>query len=491
MTLESHSCQGQLKRDMGLFSAVAVVVGNCIGAGIFITPSTVFLDAGSVGVDLLIWIAAGVASIIHGLCVAELGAMLPAAGGPLEYVSVGVKSMGRAADVITFLFVWVFVVADGMAATLHAVTFTSYGLSAIYGTCKPPSVVTALVTVGVIELSALVNTISLKTSMKIQNILFIVKIGVLLAIIGTGIAWCIRDPILLRNFSFNGHTTPTKVVEAFGVALLTGAGGAMICCMAEEMSEPARTIPNAIFCGLSLVTSLHVFTNVAYFVALDRDDFTSSDATAVTFARQTWGPPGRYLIPSIVCLCTFGTMSAASFSNSRVLFAASRKKHIPTVFSLISADSSLPVIAIACRSGISIAFVVTGSVTFLAKGGATLIMASNVFVMFAMVRMRVKMKNVPRPIRTPAVLIAVNSATLLVVMFIPAFGSGGASQYVVALGIFLLGLPTYVIWKVLHQSNVGSGVYTFIQKLLLCVPCADYKTIKNGHACVLGCFCRR
>ncbi|XP_077530943.1 b(0,+)-type amino acid transporter 1-like [Haemaphysalis longicornis] len=489
MALECSADHGRLKRQMGLFSAVAVLVGNTIGSGIFITPSTVFLDSGSVGVDLLVWIAAGVASIIHGVCVAELGIMLPAAGGLYEYVSVCVKSMGRTGDVLSFLFVWLFIVADCMGATLHGFTFTSYALSAIYGTCKPPRLVTALLTVAVIELAAVVNTLSLKTSMKIQNIFFVIKIAVLIAIIVTGVVWCIRDPILLGNFSFRGNTTTTKVVEAFGVALLAGSGGAMICCMAEEMLEPTRTIPRALLGGLTLVTSLHVFTNFAYFLALDRDDFASSDATAVTFARRTWGLPGRYLVPSIVCVCTFGAMSASSFSNSRLLFAAARKKHLPAVFSLVTAKSSLPVMAITCRSCISIAFAVTGSVTFLAKGAATLIAAGNFMVVVAMVRMRVTMKHVPRPIKMPAVLIAADMAILLVVVLIPAFGSQGASQYVVALGIVLMGLPTYVIWKASYRANFGSKIYLFFQKLLLCVSCAHNEPINSDKLCMLECFC--
>lgn len=325
--------------------------------------------------------------------------------------------------------------------------------------------------------------------MKIQNIFFVVKIGVLIAIIGTGIVWCIRDPVLLDNFSFRGQTTPTKVVEAFGVAILAGTGGAMICCMAEEMSEPVRTIPKALFGGLCLVTSLHVFTNVAYFLALDRDDWTSSDATAVTFARRTWGLAGRYLVPSIVCACTFGAMSAASFSNSRLLLAASRKKHLPAVFSLVTVDSCLPVMAIACRSCISMAFAVTGSVTFLAKGATTLVAAGNLMVMFAMVRMRVTMKHVPRPIKMPTWLIAADMVILLVVIFIPAFGSGGASQYVVALGIALLGPPTYAIWKASCLSNSGAAIYPFFQKLLRCVPCANYDPINTEKLCMLERFC--
>ncbi|KAL1437514.1 hypothetical protein MTO96_048895 [Rhipicephalus appendiculatus] len=85
--------------------------------------------------------------------------------------------MGKAGDVLSFLFAWIFVLLDPAAVAIHGLTFTSYALSCVYGTCKPPHVVTALVTVGVIELAAAVNTFSLKASMKLQNILFVIKMA--------------------------------------------------------------------------------------------------------------------------------------------------------------------------------------------------------------------------------------------------------------------------------------------------------------------------
>ncbi|XP_075535396.1 b(0,+)-type amino acid transporter 1-like isoform X2 [Dermacentor variabilis] len=209
---------------MGLFSAVAVVVGKCVGVGIFITPSIVYMDAGSVGVDLLVWMAAGAASLIHGLCVAELGTMLPSAGGPYEFVSVAAQTMGRAGDVLSFLYAWSFLLFDPTIVAILGLTFTTYALSFAYGTCTPPHAVTALVTVVVIELAAAVNTFSLKTSMKIQNVFFVIKISILLAIIVTGIVWCSREPALLNKFTFDGPTTPVKVVESFAMAMFTGSG---------------------------------------------------------------------------------------------------------------------------------------------------------------------------------------------------------------------------------------------------------------------------
>ncbi|KAL3227262.1 hypothetical protein MRX96_024227 [Rhipicephalus microplus] len=411
------------------------------GAGIFITPSIVYMHAGSVGVDLLVWTAAGVASLIQGLCMAELGTMLPFAGGPYEFVSVAAESMGRAGDILSFLFIWVFVLLDPAAVAIHALTFTSYALSGVYGTCRPPYAVTALVTVGVIELAAVVNTLSLKASMKLQNMLFIIKIAILLAIIFTGIAWFFREPALLHKFTFDGPTTPVKIVESFAVALLTSAGSSMVACMAEEMTNPSRTIPRSLLGGTLLVTTLMVLTNVAYFSVLDLQALAESEATAVIFAR-----------------------------NSRLLMAAARKRHLPAAFALITVNSSLPVVAIACRCFISLLLAATGSVAFLAKSGMIGFCVMVFLEMTAMLRLRVTMKDAPRPIRVPTWIILVNMAICLTIVLVPLMAAGEVLPYVIAVGSILTGFPAYFVLKALQRSNCGIQVNRFLQKLTFGVP---------------------
>ncbi|KAH6924943.1 hypothetical protein HPB50_026664 [Hyalomma asiaticum] len=321
------------------------------GAGIFITPSIVYEDSGSVGVDLLVWLAAGVASFIRfvralpsqvflrtsffgqrAFVTPELGTMLPSAGGAHEYLRVGMKSMGRTGDVISFLYVWCFLLVDPTAVTVQGLTFTAYALSLPYGSCPPPHAVTVLVTVVTVELAAVVNTFSLKTSMKIQNAFFMLKLGVLLAIIGTGVVWCMRAPHVLRNFTFGTSTPPGNILQAFVVAMYTGSGSTTISCMAEEMSNPSRIIPRSLLGGVFLVTCLQVLTNAAYFAVLDHEAFSASEATAVTFGRVTrcvplylWDNECRLFQqqPAINGRCTQGTFARPILSDHRTLVNSS------------------------------------------------------------------------------------------------------------------------------------------------------------------------
>nr|XP_037272588.1 b(0,+)-type amino acid transporter 1-like [Rhipicephalus microplus] len=475
MAKQEPSPYGRLRRDMGLFSAIAVVVGNCVGAGIFITPNIVYRGAGSVGADILVWLAAGFGSLVHGLCIAELGTMLPSAGGPYEYLKVAVESLGRTGDVICFLYSWCFLMADPMGATLHALTFTSYFLELVYGTCVPPSSATALVTILVIELSAAVNIFSLRASMKLQDYLFIVRLGVLLAIIATGFIWAFRVPLAFDKFSFNGRTTPRGAVEAFAVAMFTGAGSTPIACMAEEMSDPCRTIPRALLGGLSLITALHVLTNMAYFIVLDPGRLTETEATAAAFARATWGTTGHILVPLIVCVCTFGTMSSSCFTNTRLCMAAARNKHLPEIFALISVKTSLPVISIGCRTCVALVFIATGSMAFLAKGFMAVVSVMNLMTILAMFQLRRTLIGKSRAIKVPTFLIFANLAILLTLVVAPFLSRSMVTSYLATGGTMLMGIPAYFFFSALGRSRVGTAAFHFVQKLFHCVLCAPFK----------------
>ncbi|XP_037563071.2 Y+L amino acid transporter 2 [Dermacentor silvarum] len=245
----------------------------------------------------------------------------------------------------------------------------------------------------------------------------------------------------------------------------------MVACMAEEMSDPSRIIPRSLLGGILLVTTLIVLTNAAYFSVLDLYSVTASEATAVTFARTSWGTAGAYLVPIIVCVCTFGTMSSSFLSNSRLMMAAARKRHLPWAFSLITMNSSLPIVAMTCRCCLAILFAVTGSVRFLAKGSMTVFCVMSILVMLSMLRLRVTMKDAHRPIRVPTWLIFVNITISLTVILVPVLAAGEVVQYLVALGCVLIGFPVYFVLKAVQGSTSGISGNRFLQKLMLSVPC--------------------
>lgn len=179
---------GTLKRELGLFSAIAVVIGSVIGSGIFVSPNLVLAYSGSIGADLLIWVGAGAMAIIQALCMAELGALIPASGGDYAFLCAAGDTLGWPGDFVSFMYAWCrILVADPLGGSLQGLAFATYALQLVYPSCDPPYLVTVLVAVAFCTLATALNGVSLGMSSNLQNILVSAKIVLLLSIVGTSI----------------------------------------------------------------------------------------------------------------------------------------------------------------------------------------------------------------------------------------------------------------------------------------------------------------
>ena len=128
-----------LKRQIGLWGCVGLVVGTVIGSGIFISPKGILQNTGSVGLSLLLWVACGIISAIGALCYAELGTMIPRSGGDFTFL---LESFGA---VPAFLRVYTLIIASrpGTCAILM-ITAANYLTGPFFGECNAPRVVIQL-----------------------------------------------------------------------------------------------------------------------------------------------------------------------------------------------------------------------------------------------------------------------------------------------------------------------------------------------------------
>ncbi|KAG0427187.1 hypothetical protein HPB47_025748 [Ixodes persulcatus] len=459
----------QLKREVGLFSATALLIGAVIGSGVFITPSLVFKNSGSAGVAIIVWSVSGLTTILGGLCYAELGSLLPASGGDYAYLTACGKSFGKIGDVLPFFYAWSFVIIlDPMTAALQGLTFSSYALSVVYPDCNPPYSVTVMVALAFISLATAVNCFSVKTSARVQDVLSVIKCLVLIAIIITGAAFATRANIE-NKFDAN----------LFKVLLFTqifrGRGrGTQIAFIAGEISDPTRNLPRALFCGILTVTAIYVLTNVAYFIVLDAATVINTEAIAVTFATVTWGPVAATLIPIAVSVCAFGTLFAASFVNARVILAAARQGHLPTACSLVSVKTSVPLAATLLRGILSLAYTFAGSVGFIVESCAFLYNVYEICGILCLFVLRSSMKDAPRLYRAPTVLALTKLLISMSLVIMPLVNVDEYMQYVLIAAVFGAGAVYYTVFVVWGMSIPGARPLTvLVQKLLMSATCAN------------------
>ncbi|XP_078606703.1 b(0,+)-type amino acid transporter 1-like isoform X5 [Branchiostoma floridae x Branchiostoma japonicum] len=305
----------QLKKRVGLFSGVALIVGTMIGSGIFVSPKGVLREVGGVGPSLLVWTGCGVISMMGALTYAELGTMITESGGEYAYLF---KAFG---PIPAFLFQWTNVILlKPSSLSAIALSFAIYVGQPFYPACVVPDAVVKFLAAVCIVLVTALNCISVKVAARIQVFFTAIKVLALGVIIGVGIyslaigntTWLSPD----KAFQ-TGHTiTISDIGLAFYQGLWAYDGWNNLNFVTEEIENPVRNLPLAIMISIPLVTLLYVLANVAYFSVMTPSELLASGAVAVTLGNRFLGVMS-WVVPFAVVCSTFGACNGSCFAASR------------------------------------------------------------------------------------------------------------------------------------------------------------------------------
>nr|XP_028559865.1 large neutral amino acids transporter small subunit 2 isoform X1 [Podarcis muralis]XP_028559866.1 large neutral amino acids transporter small subunit 2 isoform X1 [Podarcis muralis] len=333
-----------LKKEIGLMSACGIIVGNIIGSGIFVSPKGVLENAGSVGLALIVWIATGLITAVGALCYAELGVTIPKSGGDYSYVK---DIFGGLAG---FLRLWIAVlVIYPTNQAVIALTFSNYVLQPLFPTCLPPEAGLRLLAGVCLLLLTWVNCASVRWATRVQDIFTAGKLLALGLIIVMGVVQICKGEYfwLEPKHAFEFFQTPD--VGLVALSFLQGSfaygGWNFLNYVTEELVDPYKNLPRAIFISIPLVTFVYVFANVAYVTAMSPQELLASNAVAVTFGEKLLGVMA-WIMPISVALSTFGGVNGSLFTSSRLFFAGAREGHLPSVLAMIHVRRCTPIPAL-------------------------------------------------------------------------------------------------------------------------------------------------
>src|SRR5437667_6366072 len=326
--------RSQLVRALGMWSAIAVVVGSMVGQAVFLVASDMARELGSPTRVVAVWVIGGIVVLFGAFCYAELGAALPEAGGDYVYLSRGLS------PVWGFLFGWTssMIMRPGAAAVVAAglLRFTGFLLPSVANPIftwhlalpfrlQPDQftfTAAQLLAAGIIVLVTAINYVGVRTAGHFQIFLTSLKVAAVVAIVILGLTLSTLSGIHPALITSAAQGSTGAILMALVPAMLAYNGFQMLGPLGGEVSDPQRNIPRAVILGSLLVVSLYVLINWTYFHVLGfsrvaESNYVASDAVALLI-----GDRGAEGITGAIIVSAFGARHASCLASPRVPFAA-------------------------------------------------------------------------------------------------------------------------------------------------------------------------
>ena len=351
-----------LVRALGPWIATAVVVGNVIGSGIFLKPGNIAGESGQFGVIIAVWLFGGLLCILGGLCFAELATMYPQAGGLYVYLR---EAFGRP---VAFLFGWteVFFGKPASIGALSAAFVGSFSL-ALGGILSPT--IQVVLAIGLIVMVASVNIAGVLWGGRLQLVVTVVKAAflALVAIVPFILIPFMSDTIDVANYSTTVAARQSGLAAQVGVVLLAVMwaynGWHGVTPLAEEVRDPHRNIPLALFLGIGILISLYIAANFAYHGVLSMSEMKAAgDHAAEEMLKKLFGQAGLAAMSAVIMCSTFGAINTNLLQAPRITFAMGRDKVFFHSLGSVHATFRTPTMAITVMAAMSIALILSVAV---------------------------------------------------------------------------------------------------------------------------------
>lgn len=338
-----------MKSKLSLFDLTMIVIGLVIGMGIFRTASNSAKDALTPGVFFTAWIVGGLVALCGALTYAEIGSRHPATGGYYRIFSYAYHPS------LAFSINCLILVSN--AGSLSGVAIIGAGYISKVMFTGPVSDLTKVLiaSVGVIIFYG-VNLLGLRMSAKTQNVLMVIKIGMVLMLIAA-----LFFPALYHDNSAAIAAHPEvgwdQYVKSFGLSLVavsfTYGGYQQTINFGHEVKDASRNIPRGIFIGITAIIILYLAVNYSYYKIVGFENLKNTNEIASVIAFKLFGQDGANVFSGLLFLSVLAYVNVQLMSNPRVMFAMSEDGVLPAVFKKKSAKkevvvTSLTVFTIIC-----------------------------------------------------------------------------------------------------------------------------------------------
>jgi len=366
------------RRQLGLAAEVAVVTGESIALGIFLTPAAMAKSLGSPMLLALVWLGMAFMAMCGALCYSELAIRYPESGGEYVYLKAGYG------EKTAFLYGWMssIVMYPGVAAAL------AVGAAPYLAQVTPlSSRALAISPFGIICLFCVINLLGTRLSGVIMSSTNILKLAVLFTLV----AWT-----LISGHAHLQNLLPINQRRPGSDAMIPAIAGGIISAffsfggwweaskIAGEVRNPRRNLPFAFLGGVAIVTAVYLLISAAFLSVLPIERVASSTTFVAQFGSVLFGSAGARLLSLCVLLCVCGGMAALTMAAPRVCYAMAQSGAFFPAFARLHPRFGTPVNAILLQTALSLgvlmlgafdrvlAYIIFSAVVFLALTASTL-----------------------------------------------------------------------------------------------------------------------
>jgi len=451
----------ELKRTMSLKDAISIVAGSMIGSGIFIVSSHISRDVNSSMLLILVWILAGIITLLGAMSYGELSSTIPTEGGQYIYLK---KIYSKK---LAFIYGWTLflVIQTGTLAAVNIAMAKFIGL--IFPCISSNNIIFSL---GNYNLSTqqifailavlfitFINARGVKAGIITQNIFTITKVLSIVAIIVCGIFWGFNFDIIKLNF-ITPEFNPVLNFDTFKVVFMSIVGALFasitwnnVTFVTSEIINPKENIKKALFIGTMLVISLYFLLNMIYLTSLPLDLIKTSpeDIVVAQLAQYIFGSKALMIIAVIIAISAFGCANGMILTGSRIYYKMAKDRMFFRSLAVINRRTKVPTNSLWLQCFWICVLILWGNYAQLLDYviySSIIFYAITIFGIFKMRKLYPDVKDVYRvPDFIPVTFIIL---AVILIFFLTVFKP---AYTVPGLIISALGIPVYDFWQKRHN----------------------------------------
>ena len=327
-------------KALGVWTALALVVGNMVGTGAYLTPSTL----GAYGtIGLVGWTLTALGAVCLALVFGRLGRIMPVEGGPYAYTR---AAMG---DAPAFLVAWGYWVSVWVGNAAISTAFVAY-LTPFFPWLERSPLYTGAAAVATIWLLTAVNVWGLREAALLQLFTTVLKLLPLLALGSLGLMAI--HGANFRPMNVSGGSTISAVTATAALTLWGFLGLECATIPADEVRDPERTIPLATVLGTVATAAIYLLSATAIMGVIPAHELATTSAPYSAAATRIWGPMAGKLVGAGAAVAGFGVLNGWVIMQGQMPLAPARDGLFPPVFGRLSRRGT-PVFSLVLSSALA------------------------------------------------------------------------------------------------------------------------------------------